>query len=162
MKALQPRFGENSVKHYLWDLLDSEFLFMFKFKIFLDALVRRMNVLILRNDHNLHTVGLRVVRKTKSVIRNVFQAEPHLHFSLGRGGGHLTPGVVVSRLHFLLQVVLLLPGREGEHALQLAVHQLVLVCVLPLQCKYKSVKISLWKMELVRFWAIKRYSIPRL
>ena len=62
-----------------------------------------------------------------------FQAETHLHFGLSRSGGHLAPGLVVSLLELLLHVVQLLARREGEHALQLAVHQIVLIRLLPLE-----------------------------
>ena len=57
----------------------------------------------------------------------------YLHFRLGRSGRHLAPGLVVARLQLLLHVVQLLAGREGEDALQLAVHQVVLIRLFPLE-----------------------------
>ena len=83
---------------------------------------------------DLHAIKwLQKKKKIQSIIARLEQAVLYLHFGLGRGGS-LTPGIIELGLVLgLLHVVLLQAGGKGEHALQLTVHQLVLVGILPLK-----------------------------
>ena len=91
---------------------------------------------------DLHAIErLQKKKKIQSLFARLEQAVLYLHFRLGRGGG-LTAGVLELGLVLgLLHRVLLQSGGQGEHALQLTVHQLVLVGVLPLKissCQYNE------------------------